>query len=129
MSRNIENINYEDVIEMTGRVVFDKSPNSSNKHECRFLMSGDETILARIDRFNKHSEDLLSVDYLYDFKYTFDQEAKIATVIDFKENTEKRRANEDRCENRDKETEKKWINDGKKFADLYEECKDTFRGI
>lgn len=128
MSINLDNINAEDIKEMTGRVVFDKSPNSSNKRECRFLMSGNETILARIDRFDKYSEDLLSVDYLYDFKYTFDQEAKIATIIDFKENTENIRANEEQCEHCDKDTEKKWVNDGKKFADLYEECKETFRG-
>ena len=126
--KNINNISPEEIEEMTGRVVFDKSPNSANKRECRLFMSGDKKILANIDRFNKYSEDLLSVDFMYKFKYTFENDAKVATIIDFEECTTDEMARESGAEDYDKETRRKQINDGEKFAKLYEECKDTFRG-
>lgn len=128
MLRNLDNINPEEIEEMTGRVVFDKSPNSANKRECRFLMSGDKRILANIDRFYKYSEDLLSVDFMYKFKYTFENDAKVATIIDFEECTTDEMTKEPVSEDYDKETRRKQINDGEKFAKLYEECKDAFRG-
>ncbi len=129
MSAVLKNVKTDDIMTMVGHAMFHKLPKEDNKKECQCLLVGKETVLAKFDPFKRYSEGLLSVDFTYEFQYTFDFGTQTATVVDFAISSPEQPARAPQSnEPYDKESVKKLVENGKKFGDLCHECQKTFKG-